>query len=305
MCVLYGDFDGDDAAEPVVYTSPVDQDVEQGQWLFDSAIAGEYQTRVLFGGLEDSVPVVGRWAINCNNRASQVPGHDLIGVYHLQSWLLSNQKVTDFAPGSTVTHDHAFFGGFSVAAPIIGDWNGDGIDTAGALRRINGDLEIFFTDDVCTIDTTYSVQVSGVEGEDLPQPVVGDWDGDGLDEVALFFAHRGVVEYYDPAEGTQAQAGDAENRSTRSGPGAGEHAVLPRLSVPVTAVPDGALAAITVPGERADAGQDQIGFLTTCDTQTGEGASYAETVFPYFERTGCAVQESVFSGSQTIIVIVP
>ncbi len=308
MCVLYGDFDGDDTSEPVVYTSPVDQDIEQGQWLFDEAIAGEGQTLALFGGLEDSVPVVGRWAINCSSRSSQVPGHDLIGVYHLQSWLLSNQKVTNFAPGSTVTHDHAFFGGFSVAAPIIGDWNGDGIDTAGALRVFNGQLEIFFTDDVCTINSTYSIEITGADNDDLPQPVVGDWDGDGSDEVALFFARRGVVEYYDPDTGVQAQAPGVSEPATRAGPGAGGaggHVALPRLNVPVTVAPEGALAAITVPGERANASQDQLGFVTACDAQTGEGASYTETVFPFFARTGCAVQESVFAGSQTIIVIVP
>ena len=75
--------------------------------------------------------------------------------------------------------DHAFLYGDVGDVPIVGDWDGDGIDNSG-IRRGNkfyldtdpstGGAEIFIT--------------FGNTTDDIP--VAGDWDGDGVDTVGVY-----------------------------------------------------------------------------------------------------------------------
>ena len=64
--------------------------------------------------------------------------------------------------------------------PVVGDWNGDGIEEIGIFRGgtwildIDGDRELEATDKVFEL---------GGAGD---KPVAGDWNGDGIDDPAVY-----------------------------------------------------------------------------------------------------------------------
>jgi len=66
--------------------------------------------------------------------------------------------------------------------PVVGDFNGDGIDEVGFFR--NGKFYLD-TNGNRQLDETDRVVELGREGD---YPVVGDWDGDGVDDVAVYRA---------------------------------------------------------------------------------------------------------------------
>jgi hypothetical protein len=100
-------------------------------------------------------------------------GIDTPGVVRNESgfwrWYLSN--------GFDASVTHAF--GFHPASgtPVVGDWDGDGVDTPGI--NIGGNRWILTNgyDDIVDLDLTY-----GIAGD---RPVVGDWDGDGIDGIGV------------------------------------------------------------------------------------------------------------------------
>jgi hypothetical protein len=64
--------------------------------------------------------------------------------------------------------------------PVAGDWNGDGIDTAGLRRPSDGFVYLRNT------NTTGVADVSYFYGDPGDRPVAGDWDDDGVDSFGLF-----------------------------------------------------------------------------------------------------------------------
>ncbi len=80
---------------------------------------------------------------------------------------------------------HAFHYGVPGDIPLLGDWNGDGLDTPGMYRPANGSA--YLTNQlppnggvgVADPSLTFSF---GVRGD---QVFVGDWDGDGVDTLGI------------------------------------------------------------------------------------------------------------------------
>ncbi|MCR9095260.1 MAG: hypothetical protein NXI30_13650 [bacterium] len=64
---------------------------------------------------------------------------------------------------------------------LVGDWDGDGIDTIAIRETRATDRGKFFFDN----DGDPSPENSFVLGEDTAEPISGDWDGDGTDEVGI------------------------------------------------------------------------------------------------------------------------
>jgi hypothetical protein len=84
-------------------------------------------------------------------------------------WWLSNDFNANVA--------YAFNFGSCCDTPLVGDWNGDGIDTPGL--NIGG--YYWLLNDGFDDQPEYEL-VYGLEGD---KPVVGDWDGDGRDTIGV------------------------------------------------------------------------------------------------------------------------
>jgi hypothetical protein len=74
--------------------------------------------------------------------------------------------------------------------PLVGDWDGDGVDTIGVDR-----MGIFYLRNSNTIGFADVVFALGQPGD---QPVVGDWDGNGIDDIWLYRRSIGAFLPYCP-----------------------------------------------------------------------------------------------------------
>jgi hypothetical protein len=92
------------------------------------------------------------------------------------SWYLNPNNAA-----SNNTNLIAFQYGMSGDIPITGDWNGDGIKTAGIFRPSNATWVLTNTN---STDLTNLVSFQYGLSSDIP--VVGDWNGDGIDTVGVF-----------------------------------------------------------------------------------------------------------------------
>lgn len=123
------------------------------------------------------VPVVGDW---------NGDGIDTVGVYRRESrrWVVTNDnKQVAYRNSDGLTPRF----GTGTATPVVGDWNGDGIDNFGYVSVIKngpraGVLRWRLTLGVSRPTTDLTVQF-GKRGD---VPVVGDWDGDGIDTIGAF-----------------------------------------------------------------------------------------------------------------------
>ena len=68
--------------------------------------------------------------------------------------------------------------GSPVDYPVVGDWDGDGIDTLGVFRE-----GVFYLSNSNTSSAADIVFAFGAPGD---QPIAGDWDGDGIDTIGLY-----------------------------------------------------------------------------------------------------------------------
>ena len=98
---------------------------------------------------------------------------DTIGVYRPSNttFYLKKANNSGFA-------DEVIAYGIPGDLPIIGDWDGDGIDTIGVYR--NG---VFFLRNANTSGSADLVVPFGIPGD---VPVAGDWDGDGIDTIGVY-----------------------------------------------------------------------------------------------------------------------
>ena len=88
-----------------------------------------------------------------------------------------NWKLRDVLPGSGPP-THLFTFGSTPLVPIVGDWDGDGVETPGYVKGGVFTLSNRF-DGTGTLVTFTFGDIRGF-------PVAGDWDGNGRDEVAVF-----------------------------------------------------------------------------------------------------------------------
>ncbi|MFN8419140.1 MAG: PQQ-dependent sugar dehydrogenase [Anaerolineae bacterium] len=78
--------------------------------------------------------------------------------------------------------------------PVVGDWNGDGIDTVGFYRRgrlsDNAGAGLFL---LSNSNSSPQVDYSFILGNPSDTPIVGDWDGNGADSVGVFRPSNGLI----------------------------------------------------------------------------------------------------------------
>jgi Calx-beta domain-containing protein/lectin family protein len=112
---------------------------------------------------------------------------------------------------ATIIDDVRFGFGQAGDVPLLGDWNGDGIDTPGVYR--NGTFYLRNSNTAGPADIQFNF------GSSTDVPVVGDWNGDGIDTVGiwneLFFylktantASAGTINVYLGQSGDRPLAGD-------------------------------------------------------------------------------------------------
>lgn len=80
--------------------------------------------------------------------------------------------------------------------PVVGDWNGDGVDTVGFYRRGRasdgagaGQFVLSDSNVQANVAANYTFTL-GIKDD---TPIVGDWDGDGKDGVGVFRPSNGLI----------------------------------------------------------------------------------------------------------------
>jgi hypothetical protein len=100
----------------------------------------------------------------CNGTATPNPARpDTIGVYRNGIWFLRNTN-TGGAPDLTVNF------GSAQHLPVVGDWNGDGIDTLGVYNTALGTFSLSDS------NTAPTVSYGFVLGNPGDTPIAGRWD---------------------------------------------------------------------------------------------------------------------------------
>jgi len=135
--------------------------------LRNSNSAGPADINIPFG-IGGDLPIIGDWDGN---------GVDDVGVFRpsTKQFLLRLQN------GTTITLNNF---GLNGDLPVAGDWNGDGIDTIGIFRPSTD--EWIVTNSPNTNNTSPSQDIQVVFGSIGDLPIVGDWNGDGLDSPGFF-----------------------------------------------------------------------------------------------------------------------
>lgn len=112
-------------------------------------------------------------------------GNNAIGDNITSSVKISPSQLTWYQNPNNAVSDNTnltvFHYGMKGDTPIVGDWDGDGIDTVGVFRLPNKWLLNPYN--ASTSENNLTTLFFGLLGD---IPVVGDWDGDGTDTVGVF-----------------------------------------------------------------------------------------------------------------------
>ncbi len=153
-------------------------DVATGRWLLRSP-AGH--TSSFFYGNPGDVPLLGDW--DCDGVATPGLYRDADGLGYLRN---SN------SPG--IAHV-TFFLGDPGDVPLAGDFDGDGCDTISVYRPATQEFHV--SNRLGRGGRGLVAEFAFRFGDPGDQPVVGDWDGDGADEVGLHRATTGFFYWRD------------------------------------------------------------------------------------------------------------
>jgi hypothetical protein len=168
---IVGDWNGSGTDKPGVFRASTGQFILQISTL--KAII------VNFGGA-GNVAVAGDWDGN---------GIDTPGVFNPANgqWLLTNGVNGANVSGSSPTPNFAFTFGQNGDIPIVGDWDGNGIDGVGFFRPGNSSFNLS-NGFQGTIDI--KPFIFGSLGS---KPLAGDWNGDGIATIGVFSPNTGVM----------------------------------------------------------------------------------------------------------------
>jgi len=100
--------------------------------------------------------------------------------------LNGNQRWNDFNAGDLAFRFAAFTASAGSGTPVVGDWDGDGDDDAGYAIGTRFYLDrngnrVWDGNAGGDRNTSFAASFAG-------RPIVGDWDGDGDDEIGVFVA---------------------------------------------------------------------------------------------------------------------
>jgi uncharacterized surface protein with fasciclin (FAS1) repeats len=166
FAVLAPAANADDAMPPGDQVAAVDQ--SQGLWYLRNDDGSA--TSFYFGDPGD-IPIFGDW----NGNSEKTPG-----VYRQSDGriYLRNSNTQGIA-------DLFFFFGNPDDVPIAGDWNGDGVDTISVFRPATN--QFFIINELgANGGGLGAADYSFTFGDEGDIPLSGDWDGDGVDGIAMY-----------------------------------------------------------------------------------------------------------------------
>ena len=169
---IAGDWDGNGRHQIGIFGAKG----ETGEFTLDSDDNGTWSLsdRTCDYGLASDTPIAGDW---------NGDGKDEVGNYRAAGE--TGQYILDTnGNGVWDPTDYTCSYGLATDIPIVGDWNGDGRDEVGNYR-VSGDLGQFILDSNGNgvwdpTDRTFSYGLA------TDVPVIGDWNGDGRDEVGNY-----------------------------------------------------------------------------------------------------------------------
>jgi hypothetical protein len=169
---LFGDWNGDGTKTAGVRRA--------NRFLLRNTNSGGAAQLSFAYGTADDVGIAGDW---------NGDGADTVGVVRFRAdgglqWLLRD---SNSGGGANLTLS---YGRAETDFPVVGDWNGDGIDTVGVVRlRDDGRLAWLLRDS----NTSGAADLSAVYGAAPDFPVAGDWDDDGSDTVGVVRGRRWLL----------------------------------------------------------------------------------------------------------------
>ncbi len=175
-------FDGDTQVFTIVSNTPIGSG-GSGSYTWsipsDKPLSNEYKVRIQ----STSQPTVkdlsnNYFSIGVGSDSSLTfhsPGIYRDGEFHL---INSSNKFYSLNSNILINADQVFGYGIAGDLPIVGNWDGDGVETVGIYR--NGAFYLRNSNTAGNADQVFGYGIAG----DLP--VVGDWDGDGVETVGIY-----------------------------------------------------------------------------------------------------------------------
>jgi len=159
---------------------------DDGTWYLRDSLSPGPATSTFRYGRAGDIPIMGDWDGNGTDTVGVVRLTEVLGGDFTYTWHLRNTNSAGPASVTPFGFGEARFVAVDQlgSIPVVGDWNGDGVDTVGIMvysfdlnGQIRWDLRNANTAGVPDISTHYS------RGRDVP--VTGDWDGDGDDSIGV------------------------------------------------------------------------------------------------------------------------
>jgi serine-aspartate repeat-containing protein C/D/E len=183
------------------------------QRIMKHSAEGEFRSDIIDHtiqfGEEEALPIVGDW---------NGDGVTNIGLYRDGDWYLDMDGNGRFDDSDVLVEG---LGGQAGDIPIVGDFNKDGIDDLGVFS--NGSWALDLDGDHQLTERDAALTFGFAAGQENPledgTPVVGDFNGDGIDELAVFRATpspRGVIADADvaPDESVPGETGEVDVAET-------------------------------------------------------------------------------------------
>lgn len=207
---IVGDWDCDGDATPGLYRR-----ADGFAYLRNANTTGNADIRFLFGNPAD-IPLAGDF---------DGDGCDTVSIYRPdeQRFYIINELGRD--GGGLGPADFSFVFGNPGDQPVVGDWDGDGIDEMGLHRESTG---LFYWRNTLTTGNADGQIYFGDPGDLF---VAGDWDGSAVDAPAVFRPDSQIIYFrYSLTEGVadlQLHCKDFGCSSTFSTPVAGDFGLAP------------------------------------------------------------------------------
>jgi PQQ-like domain len=141
------------------------------------------------GGIHWESPIVANGVLYITDNSNHLTAYSLTG---------ENDRIGVFRPSDTTFYlrntntsgpaDLTTTLGASTDLPVVGDWNGDGVDTVGVYRPGTG--QFFLRDSNAQGAPIVYTLVLGSSGD---VPIAGDWTASGHDSVGVFRPSNGLI----------------------------------------------------------------------------------------------------------------